>query len=94
MLWYCRYTWYPNTTRQQVAERVVAQHNAGENLPDKIKGWYDLAGGGAGFLLVETDEPQELTTIFQPYMDLMTVDIHCVIENDYDETIARLSEVV
>ena len=94
MLWYCRYTWHATTTRQQVAERVMAQHNAGENLPDKIKGWYDLAGGGAGFLLVETDEPQDLTTIFQPYMDLMDVDIHCVIENEYAATVERLSEAV
>ena len=94
MLWYCRYTWHANTTRHQVAERVVAQHNAGENLPEKIKGWYDLAGGGAGFLLVETDEPQDLTTIFQPYMDLMDVDIHCVLENEYEATVKRLAEVV
>lgn len=93
MLWYCRYTWHPTTTRQQVAQRVVAQHDAGAHMPDKIKGWYDLAGGGAGFLLVETDEPQDLTTIFQAYMDLMTFDIHCVIENDYAETIERLREV-
>ena len=50
MLWYCRYKWHPNTTREQVARRVVEQHDAGKNQPDKIRGWYDLAGGGAGFL--------------------------------------------
>lgn len=93
MLWYCRYTWHPTTTREKVAERVVAQHDAGANMPDKIKGWYDLAGGGAGFLLVETDDPQDLTTIFQPYMDLMNFDIHCVIENEYAATIERLRSI-
>lgn len=90
MLWYCRYTWNHNTTREQVAQRVLQQHDAGANQPDKIRGWYDLAGGGAGFLIIETDNPQDLTDILQPYLDLMDVDVHCVIENDYEETIERL----
>lgn len=93
MLWYCRYTWHHDTSREQVAQRVIAQHEAGTNQPDKIRGWYDLAGGGAGFLLVETDNPQDLTTLFQPYLDVMNVDIHAVIENDYNETIERLSQM-
>lgn len=92
MLWYCRFAWQPSTTREMIAERVVAQHEAGLNQPEKIRGWYDLAGGGAGFLLVETDDPEDLTRLLQPYMDLMDVDVHCVIENDYDETIERLRE--
>lgn len=89
MLWYCRYKWHHNTTREKVAERVVAQHEAGANKPELIRGWYDLAGGGAGFLLVETDNPLDLTAILQPYMDLMDVDVHAVVENDYDETVER-----
>ncbi len=93
MLWYCRYTWNPQTSREQIAERVVAQDAAGTNMPDKIRGWYDLAGGGAGFLLIETDDPQDLTTILQPYLDLMSVDVHAVIENDYADTVARLSDL-
>ena len=44
-------TWYPQTTRQQVAKRIVQQHDAGQNRPERIRGWYNLAGGGAGFLL-------------------------------------------
>jgi hypothetical protein len=58
MLWYCRFEWQPGVTRQQVAERVVQQHEAGNTHPERIKGWYNLAGGGAGFLLVETQRPQ------------------------------------
>lgn len=92
MLWYCRYTWHHHTTREQVAKRVVQQHDAGENQQDKIRGWFDLAGGGAGFVLIETDDPQDLTAILQPYLDLMDVDVHCVIENDYDSTIQRLRD--
>jgi hypothetical protein len=93
MLWYCRYTWHHHTTREQVAARVIAQHEAGTNQPDKIRGWFDLAGGGAGFLLVETDNPQDLTSMLQPYLDVMNIDVHAVIENDYDETIERLKQV-
>lgn len=94
MLWYCRYKWHHHTTRKQIAERVVRQHDAGENHQEKIRGWFDLAGGGAGFLLIETDDPQELTAILQPYMDLMDVDVHAVVENDYDSTVDRLREAV
>ena len=94
MLWYCRYKWHSHTTYQKVAERVVQQHEAGTNQPDKIRGWYDLAGGGAGFLLVETDNPDDLTTLLQPYMDLMDVDVHAVSENDYNGTLNRLRQVV
>lgn len=93
MLWYCRYKWHHNTTREKVARRVVEQHDAGKNQQDKIRGWYDLAGGGAGFLMIETDDPQDLTDILQPYMDLMDVDVHAVIENDDDATIERLRNV-
>jgi hypothetical protein len=28
-----------------VRDRVVAQHDAGMNHPEKIRGWYNLAGG-------------------------------------------------
>lgn len=94
MLWYCRYKWNAHATREKIAERVVAQHEAGTNQPDKIRGWYDLAGGGAGFLMIETDNPDDLTTILQPYMDLMDVDVHAVTVNDYNETVNRLRQFV
>ena len=66
MLWYCAFTWYPQTPRQQVAQRVVQQHDAGLNNPERITGWYNLAGGGAGFLLLEDDDPREVTKFLQP----------------------------
>ena len=66
MLWYCRFRWHPNTTAEQVRRKVVEQHDAGKNHPDKIRGWYNLAGGGAGFMLIETDDPRELTDLLHP----------------------------
>ena len=78
MLFFCQFTWFPGTTRAQVAKRIVQQHDAGMNRPERIKGWYNLAGGGAGFLLVESDDPREITAFLQPYMDLMSFDVRAV----------------
>jgi hypothetical protein len=93
MLWYCAFTWFPNTTRQQVAQRVVQQHDAGMNHPERIKGWYNLVGGGAGFLLVEYDDSRELTAFLQPFMDLMSFDVRGVYQLDYKARIEELRQV-
>jgi len=93
MLWYCRFQWQPAATRQQVAQRVVQQHDAGNTHPERIKGWYNLAGGGAGFLLVETQTPQELTAFLQPYMDVISFDVHAIYALDYQQQIEQLRQV-
>ena len=90
MLFYCAYTWFPGTRQEQVWRRVLHQHDAGANQPERIRGWYDLAGGGAGFLLVETDDLRDLTAILRPYMDLMSFDVRALSENHYDQTIAEI----
>ncbi len=90
MLFYCEFTWYPGVSREEVAQRVVQHHDSGKNNKDRIKGWYNLVGGGAGFLLVDYDDPKELTAFLQPYMDLMGFDVRALTENKYDETIERL----
>ena len=94
MLFYCAYTWFPNTRPEEVWERVIHQHDSGANAPELIRGWYDLAGGGAGFLLIETDDLRELTALVRPYMDLMAWDIRAVSENQYDETIQQIREAL
>lgn len=93
MLWYCKFKWHPHTTREQMAQRVIQQHEAGTNHPERIKGWYNLAGGGAGFILVEADHPQDLTAFLQPYMDLMDVDVHAIYPLDYQQQIQGLRQV-
>ena len=93
MLWLCSFTWFPHTKREQVATRIVQQHDAGMNHPERIKGWYNLAGGGAGFLLVESNDPREITAFLQPYMDLMSFDVRAVYELNYDERIKELRKV-
>ncbi|QBD77518.1 DUF3303 domain-containing protein [Ktedonosporobacter rubrisoli] len=93
MLWYCAFTWYPGTTRHEVAQRVVQQHDLGANHPERIHGWYNLAGGGAGFLLVELEDPRELTAFLQPYMDLMSFDVRAAYALNYEQTIQELREI-
>jgi hypothetical protein len=35
----------------------------GPTAPEKIRGLYKLAGGGAGFMLIDTDQPRQLMEI-------------------------------
>lgn len=90
MLFYCEFTWFPGTSREHVAKRLVEQHDAGANNPERIRGWYNLAGGGAGFLIVDYDDIRELTAFLQPYMDLMSFDVRAINELNYEERIAHL----
>ncbi len=94
MLFLCEFTWFPGTTRQDVAERVVKQHEAGRNRPENIRGWYNLVGGGAGVLVVDYDDPRQLTAFLQPYMDVMSFDVRAITENTYDETIEQMKRVL
>ena len=93
MLWYCAFNWHSNTTREKVAQRILQQHEVGGNRPEQIRGWYNLAGGGAGFLLVETDDPRELTAFLQPYMDLVDWDVRAIYEISYDQQIESARQI-
>ena len=93
MLWYCAFTWYPGTKRQEVAQRIVRQHEKGAHSSQQIREWYNLAGGGSGFLVIETNTPQELTAMLQPYMDLMSWDVRAVYGLNYDEQIQQLRQI-
>ena len=92
MIFYCRFTWYPGTSREQVARRLLEQDNLGTNHPERIQGWYTLAGGGAGFLLIEAETPPEVSEIVEPYMDLMSWDVHAVSVNDYEATMEAMRQ--
>jgi hypothetical protein len=93
MLYSCEFSWFPGTTRAQVARRIVQQHDAGANYPERIRGWYNLVGGGAGFLIVDYEDPRQLTAFLQPYMDLMSWDVRAITENDYAARIEELRQV-
>jgi hypothetical protein len=93
MRYYCSFTWFHHVSREMVAKRVVEQNDAGENHPEKIVDWYNLAGGGAGFLIVEYDDPRELTRFLSPYMDLMSFDVRAIYELNYDARIEELRTI-
>lgn len=93
MLFYCEFTWFPGTTRMQAVRRVVQQHDAGANNPERIKGWYNLAGGGAGFLIVDYEDVRQLTAFLQPYMDLMSFDVRAIAELDYEKQVSALRAI-
>ncbi len=84
MLFYCEYTWLPGTTQQRVAERFQQQEEAGLHHPEKWRGWYALTGGGAGFLVVETNDEREVTAMLQPYMDVLKWDVRSIYELKYE----------
>lgn len=90
MLFYCRFTWSPGISREEIGRRLLEQDALGANHPERIRGWYTLAGGGAGFLLIEAATPHEVSEIVEPYMDLMTWDVHAVSANDYADTIEAM----
>jgi hypothetical protein len=92
MLWYCRFEWQQGVSADAVRDRIVQQHDAGTNQPEKLRGWYNLAGGGAGFMLIEADQPHEVTRILQPYMDLVSWDVHAVYELPYDQAIEEFRQ--
>jgi hypothetical protein len=87
MLFSCEFTWFPGVTREQ-----VAQHDAGANNRDRTKGWCNLAGGGAGFLLVEHDDARQLTAFLQPYMDLMSFDVRAIYALDHEARVKELRD--
>ena len=94
MLWYAEFTWFPGVRREDVARRIVEQDDAGTIHPDKIKAWYGLAGGGAGFLIIENEDPRQVTEMLQPFMDLMSFDVRAIYEFPYHETLERMRQVV
>jgi hypothetical protein len=92
MLFYCAYTWYPGTTQRAVAVRFMHAEHLGLHHYDQWRGWYALAGGGAGFLLVEADDPRLVTEMLQPYMDLMSWDVRAIYELDRERTAQAMQE--
>jgi hypothetical protein len=92
MLWYCEFTWQPGTTYEQIADRLLAQQESIAAITDRIRGWYNLAGGGAGFLLIEVDDPRDLTAILQPWMDIVSWDVRAITETSLEQALANARE--
>ena len=48
MLFYCRFTWYPGTSREAVGRRLLEQDSIGTNHPERIRGWTRWRAEGLG----------------------------------------------
>ncbi len=94
MLFLCEWTWQAHTTAPEVRKVFLQQHDAGLHRQDRWRGWYTLAGGGAGFVLIDVDDPRELTPILQPYMGLVSWDVRAVFESDYDQAVERFRQSI
>jgi len=93
MLWHCQYTWLPGTSQEDVRQRFLALHDgSGGKIKQHIKAWYHLAGGGAGVLIMDTTDAQELTELLQPFMTVLTVDVRGVAELQYDRAVERFRQ--
>jgi hypothetical protein len=94
MLYHCEYTWHPGTTLEEV-NQLLAQGNT--HFPQsgvRVKGYYRLVGGGAGFMLLEADDPDLINQFLVPTMGLIAWDVRQVIEDDFARTMANAAQQV
>ena len=86
MLYYCAYTWNQGTTDAQVRRRI-----AEVQIPSgvTVRGYFPFVGGGAGFLLLETDDPEQLRDLLVQSMDLIHWDVRAVTEGNWQQEVER-----
>ena len=92
MLYSCAYTWNPGVTIEEVGRSMLEQHDAGTLHQEWIRGYYGLVGGGAGFLILEVDDPHALNEMLAPSMRYMTWDVRAIVAYNYDEDIAEFRQ--
>lgn len=93
MLYVCQYTWQPGKSADEIGRRFV-ELSQSRDPAIKIHHYYVLVGGGAGLLVVETDDPQALSRTLTRWMDLISWDVRAVFETTVDETAQRFREQV
>ena len=94
MLYYCAYTWHHGTTAEQVRKRFLELDAAGVNRSDTFRGWYGLVGGGSGFLVVEAENPRDVTAQLQPWMDLMSWDVRAIYALEREQVLQTMRETL
>jgi hypothetical protein len=92
MLFYAAFTTHPHTAIEQVRDRHDTQYRADALHPETWRGFYEFAGGGAGFLLIEAEEVRAVTAILQPYQDLIRWDVRAVHSIDVETFIDQVRQ--
>ena len=82
MLYFCQYTWHPGATLKDVRQQQAGLAPVLEESGIKVRGYYGLVGGGAGFLLLEAGSPEALNDLLVPTMKHLAWDVRQVIERD------------
>jgi hypothetical protein len=79
MLFMVIYTWEPGKRDELITRRAEKKGNAFSEGVKKVGEWTD-AGGGRGFLLIESNDIKACTTSAMVWNDLMNVESVPVIE--------------
>lgn len=87
MLYMCEYTWHPGTTAEDVTQ-LLAKEAAQQHTGVTVRGYYYLVGGGAGYFLLEAEDPQRINDYLVPSMGLIAWDVRQVIERDWEHVTA------
>jgi hypothetical protein len=79
MLFMDIYTWEPGQRDELIKRRMEKKGNALKDGVKKIDEWFDV-GGGRGFLLIESDDPQAAIQSTLEWSDLMKMEIVPLVE--------------
>ena len=86
MLWFCHYRAAEGVSNKELMERY-GPPGEGESF-EMFKGivaWYAFAGLTEGVVVIELDDPMELTGILQPCRHLVNWEVHAVKQMDLEQ---------
>lgn len=86
MLWFCHYRARDGVGNKELMERY-GPPGEGESF-EMFKGivaWYAFAGLTEGVVIIEMDDPMELTGILQPCRHLIDWEVHACKQINMDE---------
>lgn len=91
MLWFCHYRANDGVKNKELIDRYGPPAE-GENFEmfKGIKTWYAFAGLNEGVVVIDCEEPMELTGILQPCRHLVTWEVHAVQEMEMEPHMALL----
>ena len=84
---------FPERAARGTADKLRAwQQEAIDALGKSMRGWYNLVGGGAGFMILETNDPQEVNRLLQPWMDIVSWDVRAISETSPKQVLENPTE--
>ena len=92
MLYVAEYTWHPGTTLEDVVRLQAEGASSLASSGVTVRGYYGLVGGGAGYLLLEADDPQRINDFLVPTMGRIAYDVRQVIERDFAQEVAAAAQ--